>query len=481
MDKTVQGLEDYSYDEVIDLINDFIIDKIWDSGHSADDIKLNDIRLHGSRLRSQAKSTSDLDAVVEYDGDIREDDFFSILNDDPLYIDDIRVDINPIKEDMDLYMKRSADYDRHKLGLEYRLRKLEQLICEGKHDQEVLRDFLGDEYYDKYTLIKNKIKDSNYKDIYKLIRRDPDEVKAYIDSFKSNRDRNVSAKQSGAKLLYSDNEWNVYKITTYDAAVIYGKNTKWCITGRYPQSEGKGEYYFNNYIESENLDGGYYFFISKNDATEKYCVLQDVDKHIQSIWDSADNDLGDTFAKAYIKNGVILPTIDEIPESTINNDNIDAVKMQDAIDNNDTDLIEQLVHGGIDPNIIVEDQMTALTYACLQSADEYVIQKLIDLGADVNGANSKQPPLLIMSQFNDLIIGDLLIENGADVDLTDESGDTPLYNAIIRGYFDFAELLIEAGANTDFNINNKSLYDYLKDKPKAKFLYNLISKENKNA
>ena len=116
--RLIQGLENYSYDEIVEIINDFIIDKIWDNGHSADDIKLNDIRLHGSRLRSQAKSMSDLDAVVEYDGDIREDDFFNILNDDPLYIDDVRIDINPIKEDMDLYMKRSADYDKHKLSME---------------------------------------------------------------------------------------------------------------------------------------------------------------------------------------------------------------------------------------------------------------------------------------------------------------------------------------------------------------------------
>ena len=129
MNKVIQGLENYSYDEIIDLVNDFIIDRIWDSGHSADDIKLTDIRLHGSRLRNQAKQESDLDAVVEYDGDIREDDFFSILNDeDPLYIDDVRVDINPIKADMDLYMKRSAEYDRHKLGLESRVRRLEKLL-----------------------------------------------------------------------------------------------------------------------------------------------------------------------------------------------------------------------------------------------------------------------------------------------------------------------------------------------------------------
>ena len=129
MNKVIQGLENYSYDEIIDLVNDFIMDRIWDSGHSADDIKLTDISLHGSRLRNQAKQESDLDAVVEYDGDIREDDFFDILNDeDPLYIDDVRVDINPIKADMDLYMKRSAEYDRHKLGLESRVRRLEKLL-----------------------------------------------------------------------------------------------------------------------------------------------------------------------------------------------------------------------------------------------------------------------------------------------------------------------------------------------------------------
>lgn len=135
MSKVVQGLEDYSYDEIIEIINDFVIDRIWDSGHSSDDIKLTDIRLHGSRLRAQAKPESDLDAVVEYDGDIREDDFFSILNDeDPLYIDDVRVDINPIKEDLDLYMKRSDYYDREQL--ESRVRRLEKKIQnEMKRDE----------------------------------------------------------------------------------------------------------------------------------------------------------------------------------------------------------------------------------------------------------------------------------------------------------------------------------------------------------
>ena len=118
MNKEIQGLGHYSYDEIIEIINDFINDRLEDEGYLSDDIVLKDLKLHGSRLRGQARDDSDLDVVVEYEGDIREDDFFNMLNDDPLYIDDIVIDINPIKEDMGDYMKRSDNYDKRKLGLE---------------------------------------------------------------------------------------------------------------------------------------------------------------------------------------------------------------------------------------------------------------------------------------------------------------------------------------------------------------------------
>ena len=75
------------------------------------------------------------------------------------------------------------------------------LLLEGKRDQEILRDFLGDDYYDKYTSIKNKIKDPEYKDIYKLIKKDPNDVKDYIDSFQSNTDVRRNKKSDGASVL----------------------------------------------------------------------------------------------------------------------------------------------------------------------------------------------------------------------------------------------------------------------------------------
>lgn len=175
-----------------------------------------------------------------------------------------------------------------KLALEYRVRKLESLFLEGKRDQEILNNFLGDEYYNKYNLIKNKIKDPNYKDIYKMIKMDLDDVKNYIDSFQSNTDIRRSRKSEGTELIYQDDLWKVYRITTYKAAQLYGSGTTWCITGRYGGHEERGEEYFNSYIYENDLDGGYYFYI-KNDGKTKYCLLRKENGNVHSIWNAEDD------------------------------------------------------------------------------------------------------------------------------------------------------------------------------------------------
>ena len=92
-------------------------------------------------------------------------------------------------------------YNKRLESLLNRVKFLESLVYEGKRDQEILRDFLGDDYYDKYTSIKNKIKDTEYKDIYKLIKKDPNDVKDYIDSFQSNTDVRRSKKASGSEQI----------------------------------------------------------------------------------------------------------------------------------------------------------------------------------------------------------------------------------------------------------------------------------------
>lgn len=110
----IQG-SSYTVNEAKDMAKKHIESLLLEN--NLDDVTVKGIELNGSRLRGDAKETSDLDVVIEYDGDIREDDLFGVLNDEDnkLYLDDIAVDINPIKADksgtLEEYMKRSKEYD----------------------------------------------------------------------------------------------------------------------------------------------------------------------------------------------------------------------------------------------------------------------------------------------------------------------------------------------------------------------------------
>lgn len=78
--------------------------------------------------------------------------------------------------------------------------------------------------------------------------------------------------------LYEDEYWKLYFVDTYEQAQVLGKNTTWCITGRYAGEELKGEEYFNNYIDDYDLEDGYYFLFDKIDKSNrgdyvKYCLL----------------------------------------------------------------------------------------------------------------------------------------------------------------------------------------------------------------
>lgn len=109
----IQGLEHYSKNEIKNLTKDYIVQTLQENGIDADIV---DLEIHGSRNRGDAKNNSDLDVVVQYKGDIREDDLFNTLNnngDENLYIDGIKVDINPIQEELSEYMKRSDEYDKN--------------------------------------------------------------------------------------------------------------------------------------------------------------------------------------------------------------------------------------------------------------------------------------------------------------------------------------------------------------------------------
>lgn len=75
------------------------------------EVEILDVAVYGSRCRGLEKPDSDIDVVISYVGDIKEDDFFNALAERELNLvgnsQQIKVDLNPIEE----YTKgRFADY-----------------------------------------------------------------------------------------------------------------------------------------------------------------------------------------------------------------------------------------------------------------------------------------------------------------------------------------------------------------------------------
>lgn len=87
----IAGLTNYTDEEIVtDLKNH--IDEMLSEG-VGDDFEITTLGVIGSRAKGD--DSSDLDVVIEYKGDYREDDVFEALNSDSLFIDDIEVDFIP--------------------------------------------------------------------------------------------------------------------------------------------------------------------------------------------------------------------------------------------------------------------------------------------------------------------------------------------------------------------------------------------------
>ena len=82
--------------EIEEMVSYYVQAKIIENDLDA---QVENVILSGSRCRGIEKTDSDLDVVVDYQGSIREDDFFNILHEDEFTVAGIAVDINPITED----------------------------------------------------------------------------------------------------------------------------------------------------------------------------------------------------------------------------------------------------------------------------------------------------------------------------------------------------------------------------------------------
>jgi ankyrin repeat protein len=124
-----------------------------------------------------------------------------------------------------------------------------------------------------------------------------------------------------------------------------------------------------------------------------------------------------------------------------------------AYQNGYLDIVNQLLDDGISPN--VSDDGNSLLILSAKNGDLVLVDKLIKVGADVN-YNSTQGLLSILSTngYDEQI--ELAIKAGAYINRKDDTNRSALYLAVMGNRVSTVKLLIDAGA--DVNVTSKSGY-----------------------
>ena len=146
------------------------------------------------------------------------------------------------------------------------------------------------------------------------------------------------------------------------------------------------------------------------------------------------------------------------------------MELIEAVISNNYELVKKLIEDGI--NINFQDLTTCYTALIYASQKGYldICKLLIDSGADVNIQDKHgSSPLMFTIISSKKDICELLIANGAGVNIQNCHGDTALTIASYQGKKEICELLINAGADVNIqdNYGNSSL------------IYSIINKDLK--
>ena len=88
-----QPIDGLGATEIEELVEEYVNAKLSENDFDA---TVRGVVISGSRCRGLEGKASDLDVVVEYVGEEREDDMFNLLHEDKFSIGGVKIDINPI-------------------------------------------------------------------------------------------------------------------------------------------------------------------------------------------------------------------------------------------------------------------------------------------------------------------------------------------------------------------------------------------------
>src|SRR5690554_6000505 len=101
------------------------------------------------------------------------------------------------------------------------------------------------------------------------------------------------------------------------------------------------------------------------------------------------------------------------------------------------------------------DSLDQQLFDAVRTGDITRLGELIALGADVNVQDAKgYTPLIIAGYNQQLEAVEILLQSGADVNLPDAGGNTALMGVCFKGYPEIAEMLIANGAELNLQHGN---------------------------
>ena len=376
----IQGLENYSRGQIKEMVREHVARVLADAGF---DVEVLDIEIHGSRARGDAKNESDLDVVVEYKGAEKEDGLFNVLNDedDALFIDGIRVDINPIRAEesgtMSDYMKRSEAYDKEKLNAStaqstYQKKEWssDSDVNEMKARQKYLEDALriGTEEskevfpeYDAYKAERNELKkrapemqpddvqkalaaiEDKYKEYNERIRAIYDELSNLNDSIAFSDQKEREKETSEKKAQQSEDKRTKYNGFLGNKTALAASSADKALSKK--SVFDSGEMTLAEFVESHFADGSLKFEIKKEQSYPPRARWNRMDQKEQSEW--MEKHKPET---VYVVNGyVVNKTAYDYAEflSKLNANNLIATEKVDSLGNplnDDGTLKLEVVH-----------------------------------------------------------------------------------------------------------------------------------------
>lgn len=188
----------------------------------------------------------------------------------------------------------------------------EETLEEDKQGKERFIELFGKELSDKFFQLKPRLT-SPFNDISYWMTKKPEELSLKLSEIENT----VTLKQkqdlarAGSKLLYEDGEWNVREITTLEASIKYGKETKWCISGTECNPKEMWDYYMGGKLAPKfNKETSLFIFFTNKITQSKWAVLLDKRTKNQLIWNELDNSTSFIEGAPRVKG---LPNFSKIP------------------------------------------------------------------------------------------------------------------------------------------------------------------------